>query len=134
MVYVTINKKGTAMEMRNGHKVVNDCEILDTKWITLNDGHCFGAVLVDNGHERKVYCGLGSGINEDVDAAHIVQHGGKMHPFSWVPFLSRAWKNRINKFCPKCGVEYIDADSRMCTNCGVEKSSDNDREGDGYAE
>ena len=106
---------------RNGHRVVNDCEILDTQWITLNTGQCFGAVLVDNGYERKVYCGLGSGHNAEVDEEYIVLHGSKMYPFSWIPFLSKAWSERVDKYCSKCGVELNPEQPEQCPACGDRK-------------
>ena len=116
-------------ESRNGHRVINGCEILDNQWITLNSGECFGVVLVDNGHERKVYCGIGQGHSEPEDTKYIVEHGSKMHPEMWVPFLSKAWKYRIDKYCSKCGAELDPESPEACVRCGSlagERSNDDD--------
>ena len=93
--------------------------------MTLPDGASLGAILVDNGHERKVYVGIGSGVSEEADAQHIRDHGAKMYPETWIPFLSKAYPKKIDKFCSKCGVELAHPPPVSCIGCGVHINSVN---------
>lgn len=87
--------------------------------MSLSDGTCLGAVLTDNGHERKIYIGTASGEDAERDAQLIAAHGAKMHADYWIPFLSKAWNQRANKFCPKCGVELVAELPVQCIGCGT---------------
>jgi hypothetical protein len=72
-------------------KVVNGCTVLNYKWIAMNGSSpVFGAILVDDGEEKKVYCGPGTGVSEERDIHYILQTGSKMHPESWISFLKGA--------------------------------------------
>ena len=117
-------------EMRNGHRVFNNCEIIDTLWITLVTGESFGSILVDNGYERKVYCGIGLGHSQEMDENNIILRGGKMYPGTWVPFLSKAWANRITKYCGKCGTELMGQPPTTCPSCNTHVGREGEEDGE----
>jgi hypothetical protein len=94
-------------------------KVIDVQWMTLPDGQSLGFVMVDNGYERKVYVGLGGGLDEDADKLYISRHGAKVYPERLLPFLSRAYPQKLDLFCPKCGVQLIHEAPVTCIGCGV---------------
>jgi hypothetical protein len=106
-------------EHKDGRPFIEGVIVIDSMWITLPCGRQFGAILIDNGYERKIYCGLGDGDSQESDTRRIIRHGGKMHPEGWAPFLTQVWNERSDRFCPKCGMELPGPLPVSCQGCGT---------------
>lgn len=64
---------------------MNEYNVRDSIWYTLNDGTTIGIVTIDNGFEFKKYIGRGTGVDRVIDEQIIAAHGVPFYGSGIIP-------------------------------------------------